>query len=472
MFALFRSRAAAPRPANPVVRPPLSQILLLVAAAGLSACADATGAESAVLADEFVPFDHARPALDETAADGRAVKRAIIHLHSPISHDACDGHTMEDAPCFADLRAGLCNDAVDAAFFTDHPSAAAEKTYEELFNLQEGDEVVDGLGSRMTCETGHQVLSMPGIEDELMPVGLDRHVADSPAENDSIYNAYTAESMAASVAAGGFPLQAHTEGQTIEVLLERQTWGQRGTEIFNLHAMVDPNKREDDLGLDGLAYLTQAGPFISGDSTAEPDLVFLAFYEEQTVSLERWDALNAIAPSLGTGGTDAHENALPMLMSDGERVDSYRRMMAWFSNYLVVSETTPAGYQAALEAHQTYLVFDSLGIPTGFDVAYGDVHYGTSAESPAVGANLVVTCPTLASTSPRDGQLPEITATVFRNGAIWQSECGTFAVTESGVYRVRIEILPHHLTGFLADQADILVHAYPWVYSQAFRIGL
>ncbi len=416
-----------------------------------------------------VPWSHQRAPLAETTRDGQAVRRAIVHLHSPLSHDACDDHEMEDAPCLADLRAGLCDAAIDYAFFTDHPAEAATTPFDGLFQAQEGDERVDGVASRITCESGHQPLWLAGIEDELMPVGLDRHVTEDGAENDRIYNGTEAETFDAEIAAGGLVLQAHTEGQDDETLAVRQGLGLSGVELFNLHAMVDPNKREEDLGLEAFAYLEAAGPFISGASLAEPDLVFLAFYEEQTVSVGRWDTLNLAAPTLGTAGTDAHENALPMLMTDGERVDSFRRMMSWFANYLVVDGDGPAAAEAALRARRSYVVFDALGVPTGFDVRYGGSAW--SADAAAVGDVLSVACPTLAATSPTDLAEPDIEVQVLKDGAPWQTGCGEWTVADAGVYRVRVDIVPNHLRTALDDQAESLVHRYPWIYSQAFRVG-
>lgn len=417
-----------------------------------------------------VPWTHTRPALHEEAPGGGALRRAIIHLHSPLSHDACDDHEMADEPCLADLRAGLCDAAIDYAFMTDHPSNAAYTAWTDLFSPQDGDELVDGVASRITCPDGKTVLWTAGIEDELMPVSLDRHVSEDGAENDRIYNNSDEEAFTQDIAAGAVVLQAHTEGKTLESLLERQTLGLSGVELFNLHAMVDPTKREEDLGLEALSYLTAAGPFINAASAAEPDLVFLAFYEEQTVSIARWDALNAVAPTFATGGTDAHENALPMQMTDGERVDSYRRMMSWFSNYLVVDEDSPAGAEAALRARKSFVVFDVLGVPTGFDVSYGDERW--SGSDVPVGSDLSVTCPTLAADSPTDTTAPTITAAVYKDGKPWKTGCGSWTITEPGVYRVRVDIVPEHLRAALSDQADTLIHAYPWVYSQAFRVGL
>lgn len=435
-------------------------LLLLVACE--SAPTDTAGATP-------VPWTHDRPALAEQAPGGGAVRRAIVHLHSPLSHDACDNHEMEDAPCLADLRAGLCAAAIDYAFFTDHPAEAAYTPYEGLFQAQEGDERLGGVATRIQCGEGKSAVWLAGIEDELMPVGLDRHVSDDAAENDRLYNATEAETFDAEIAAGALVLQAHTEGQDTETLLARQALGLHGVELFNLHAMVDPNKREQDLGLGALDYLTAAAPFLNAQTAAEPDLVFLAFYQEQGVSIERWDALNAVAPTLGTAGTDAHENALPMLMSDGERVDSFRRMMSWFANYLVLPEDSPAAAEAALRDRQSYVVFDSLGVPTGFSVRYGDARW--AADGSPVGESFELVCPTLAPSSPTDLGEPTITATVYKDGQPWQQGCGAWTVTEPGVYRARIDIVPEHLRTALDNQADALVHAYPWIYSQAFRIG-
>lgn len=436
----------------------------------LVACAEPvdTGIPAGDTAPLVVPWSAQRAPLDGASAAGRAWRRAIVHLHSTWSHDACDSQTGDLAVCAQHLRDAVCADALDAAFLTDHPAFAAEQPYESLLHVEGNDTVVDGVANRLVCPDGRGVLLLPGIEDELMPVGLDRHVSQDAAENDRLYNGTDEETVLAEIAAGGTVLQAHTEGQTMDDLLARQGYGQRGVEMFNLHAMVDPNKREEDLGLDAYGYIAALGPFLGGETDAEPDLSFLAFYEEQTVSLERWDALNRVAFSVGVAGTDAHENAIPSVMEDGERGDSYRRMIRWFSNVVLVDGDAPADLQAALDAGRSFVAFEVLGTPTGFDVSYGDLEMGGEA---GVGGTLVVSCPTLAPESPRDGADPEIDVAVFKDGAVWQEGCGEFAVTEPGVYRVRVEIVPTHLSGFLDDQVA-LIRRFPWLYSNAFRLGL
>ncbi|MFN7142308.1 MAG: hypothetical protein ACK4YP_00910, partial [Myxococcota bacterium] len=284
-------------------------VLLLTACAGGSDGDDTSGPSDSG-GPSFVAWAETRAPLDETSAGGRAWRRGIIHLHTPYSHDACDGNGLPDGlpdeQCLAHLRAGLCDTAMDFAMITDHPAHAAEQAWADLLLSREGDEVVDGVANRIACPGGHGVLTMPGIEDELMPVALDAPVADTVEERDRLYNGHDAETIAAEIAAGGTVLQAHTEGKSLETLLERQANGLRGVEIFNLHAMVDPDIREVDLGLDAFGYLDTIGPFLSGETDAEPDLAFLGFFQEQGVSLERWDALNHVAPTVGTAGTDAH----------------------------------------------------------------------------------------------------------------------------------------------------------------------
>jgi hypothetical protein len=442
----------------------------------LGACTGApsdTPEDSAPVAPVDVPWSATRAPLAESSPAGRAWRRGIVHLHSPYSHDACDGDPMPDGvpdeACLANLRRGLCTNAMDFAMITDHPAHAAAQAFADTLLSREGDEVVGGVANRILCDDGHRVLTLPGIEDELMPIGLDRPVADTPEERERLYNGSDAESLAAEIAAGATVLQAHTEGKPLELLLERQANGLAGVEIFNLHAMVDPTKREEDLGLEPFGYLDAIGPFMSGDTDAQPDLAFLGFFEEQGISLERWDALSRVAPTVGTAGTDAHENTLPNLLSDGERVDSYRRMMSWFSNIALVDGDSPEELQAAIAAGRLFVAFEVLGTPAGFHVGYGGAEMGGAG---ALGGTLEVTCPTLAVTSPRSGADPSITVTVYKDGAPWQTGCGSFPVTEAGVYRVRVDIVPHHLVGFLDDQAASLVRTYPWLYSNSFRLGL
>ena len=434
-----------------------------------------------------VPWSRTRPPLASEigAIRGYTPARSIIHLHSPYSHDACDGDGLPDGavnePCRQDLRAALCDTSIDAAFLTDHPAYAADQEYNDLLQSLEGDEVasVDGspIANRISCDTGHTVTWMPGFEGGFMPVGVRRHAGSSPEEQDAAYGAEegdpgAAEALSLLAQADAIVLQAHTEGRDTAELAESIDNGLTGVEIFNLHAMFDPSIREDDLGLDGMGWLLDIGPF-ADDGTAEPDLFFLAVHQHQQVSLDRWDALQRGGPPvLGTAGTDAHQNVLNLPMRDGERFDSYRRMISWFSNILLADGDGPDDYAAALAAGRNTVAFEVLGTPSGFD-AWVEGPDGAAYEQGSVApeGTLHVGCPTLSPSSPRGLEDPDIVVTVLRDGQPWAEGCGDFDVTGPAYYRVQVEMTPWHLREFLGEDPDPWLHSYPWLYSNQIQVS-
>jgi hypothetical protein len=219
--------------------------------------------------------------------------------------------------------------------------------------------------------------------------------------------------------------------------------------------MFGPDIRVDDLGLDAFGWVSDIEPFTSPEGTGEPDLLFLGVLQEQPPSIAKWDTLLADGPTVGIGGTDAHQNVLALELRDGDRMDSYRRMMRWFSNVLWVEGDTPADYDAAVAAGRVWVVFEILGLPAGFDFSLE-------------GATLTATCPALSPGSPQGLESPDIAVTVFKDGEPFATECGSWEV-EPGVYRARIDITPHHLRPFLGDDPDRWLVPYPWVYTNAVR---
>jgi hypothetical protein len=407
---------------------------------------------------------------------GLTPRRAILHLHSPWSHDACDGNPMPggvpDPACLADLRAGLCDTHIDVAFVTDHPDFAAFQSYDALFNQQPGDEWSDDAhrANRIPCPDGHVVTWLPGIEDELMPAALHRQASDDPDENHRLYNDTDKEAIDADKAAGATVWLAHTEQRDPAFLAELQDNGLSGVELFNLHASFAPDLRSEYLGLDGTSWLGDIQPFTAPEGTAEPDLFVLAVLQEQAPSIANWDGLLARGPMGASAGTDAHQNVLPLKLRDGERGDSYRRMLRWFSNVLLTAGNTPDDVQQALAAGRSYVAFEVLGTPVGFDfhleTPAGLVEMGSEADA----GDVVVTCPTVAATSPHGVETPEITATIFKDGQPWKQDCGRFPTDGPGAYRVRIDMVPNQLRPFLGDAPETWLHAYPWVYSNAIRV--
>ncbi len=393
--------------------------------------------------------------------------RTITHVHSPWSHDACDGNGWSkgeiNEPCLQDLRAGLCVAGIDVAFFTDHPSEAAYQAFDELFLAREGDSW-DGTVGTVACDDGRTVQWYPGIEDDLMPVGLEAHVPGDAAARDAAYNEDTPEAVQRLIDAGAYVFVAHTEGRDLTQLQALQDAGLTGVEIFNLHAMFAPDIRAEDLGLDPLLWLTEITDFTGDDGTAEPDLFVLGVLERQPPSLERFDALLARGPTVGIVGTDAHQNVFNWALRDGDRADSYRRMLRWMANVVL-----PEGGEStkdALGAGRSYVAFEIVGTPRGFGFAASD---GTAMGSTTTDRTLKIDCPTLHPESPRGLDDPEVTVRLLKDGVEVATTCGEHAV-DPGVYRVEVDIVPHHLRPFLGENADDWVKPYLWILSNAIRV--
>jgi hypothetical protein len=460
---------------------PAALLAFLVACGGPDA--QAPQGDSGVAADATRPWRGTLPHLrsEVTAPRGWTAARSIVHLHSPWSHDACDGRGYEDGvldtACLADLRAALCDTAVDFAFITDHPDHAATVPWEDALLAQPGDTLLEGPhgteGVSIPCPAGHSVTWLPGIEDELMPVGLQRHAGGGDiTEAHGIYNREDAEAIAADVDAGALVFVNHTEGRSLEELAAVQAAGGAGIEVFNLHAAFDPRIRGADLGLDPAGWLSEIVPFTGDEGTAEPDLYFLGVLTPQAPSLAAWDALSATGPAVGVSGTDAHQNVMPLLLRDGERGDSYRRMLRWFNTTLLVDADTPAAARDALADGRAYVAFEALGTPTGVDLHHRSdagaiVEMGGAVEA---AGTLTVGCPALTVDSPQGSDAPEIVVKVLRDGEVWAEGCGEHPVSGPGVYRVEVWMTPRHLRPFLGDSPDVWMKPYPWVYTNPIRV--
>ncbi len=418
--------------------------------------------------------------------------RGIIHLHSPLSHDACDGQGYReetgtiDEDCLSDLRSALCTMHIDFAALTDHDDFFADQDFEETYLQRSDDALVrndkgDAVASRITCEDGHEVLWTVGSENALMPVMLDRHPVGTIEDRKAIYNSNNATTANAFRDQGGLTFLAHTEDKDIELL---RSLGLDGLEIYNLHANLDPGIREEFLGLDGPAAFRAALDFAGVDELGpEPDLAMIAFLEPSNVALQKWDTLLGEGLRLtGTAGTDAHQNALPVMFRDGERGDSYRRMISWFSNIALVE--TPGDHESlqdSLDKGRSFVAFEIMGSPSGFDVRAtkansATLELGDEAQSDA-GYQLVVTTPSVFGL---DASLPtpEMRVSILhvdesgsREVASGTSGDVTTPLSSPGAYRVEVYITPKHLSPYLGNLGP--EHAekeLPWIYSNPIYV--
>lgn len=419
---------------------------------------------------------------------GLTPARGIVHLHSPYSHDACDQMPrpggLPDESCLGDLRAALCTNHIDFANLTDHDDTMADEDFMKLFSMRGPDQPVmrgaDQIASRITCDDGHQVLVTVGGENDLMPIMLDHHPPGTIAERHAIYNGNDAATSAAYRAAGGLVWVAHTESKTLETLREVTP---DGIEVYNLHANIDPDIRKDYLGLSSTGAITAAIVFAdSQPGHPEPDLAMLSFFSPNGPAIQKWEALLGEGRHLAvTAGSDAHQNAIPVIMADGERGDSYRRVLRWFGNVALVQDPHDVDQiEAALKAGRMFAAFELLGTPEGFD-AYVTTASGAIVElggtiAKAEGGTMTVTVPKVRNLDP---SLPAPTVT---GKVVWIDSSGSHEVGHGdstflvhvgapGAYRVEITITPSHLGPYLRDLgSDMAGVALPWIYASPFYV--
>lgn len=434
-------------------------------------------------------------------ARGYVDARGLVHAHSVFSHDACDNAPRDEqtgalnSACAEDLRRGLCQARHDFVMLTDHAAHFEEYEFPEvlLYQPAHGDELVQRGGAPVAnwagCEAlasatpenraawSGRILLMAGSETGPMPVGLERHVGATPDERDAAYKSKSPLAIAALHEAGALVLAAHTEEWSAEELLGL---GLDGFEMYNLHANAI-------LGAGGVFQVAKYAN--DPESRITPDLALLPIMSEDHRYLERWGTvLWKGGHPVTTMGTDCHRNAFPMVLSDGERIDSYRRMMMWFSNHVLVKPAADGSWddkqlKAGLAAARLYGAFEVLGYPEGFDYraeAAGLVHemgedvpFGSAVE-------LVVARPHVRELAP-SAEPPELRIRILRaveNGfevVLDEGADGTasevrYTPTLPGAYRAEVRLRPHHLRGALGAFPELADADFVWIYANAIHV--
>jgi hypothetical protein len=315
---------------------------------------------------------------------------------------------------------------------------------------------------------------MAGAEAGVMPVGLERHVSADEAERDGVYGEETPEAIERLKANGAVALIAHTEDWTPEQLIELPL---DGFEMYNLHANTLLSAGN---ALELLVRLDRKDPGLP-----HPDLVLLNLISEDQRYLSTWGTVLARgAKRVTTMGTDCHRNSFPMLAQDGERIDSYRRMMLWFSNHLWVRPDAGGSFgdlelKEALRSGRLYGAFEVLGYPLGFDW-YAESGGAVVEMGGEVDLSdrpvLVVKIPALEALDPK-AEAPRLRARVLRaiEGGFEEVAAGTEAlrveVDRPGAYRAEIRMEPRHLRGQMGDYAAMFAEReLPWIYGNAIYV--
>ncbi len=417
-------------------------------------------------------------------ARGFLERRGLIHAHTVYSHDACDGEPRDpktdaiDEVCLEDFRRGVCQTQHDFVMLTDHGESFTRTEFPDvlLYDSAKGDKLIERGGSPvanwLACPEGDPALLMAGTETETMPVGLEGHVAATEAERDVVYGQKTPEAIEKLKAGGAVSLLQHTEDWTVD---ELATLPIDGFEMYNLHA--------NTFAAVG-AVLELAGKIPRPEELPHPDLVFLPIWNEDPAYLERWGgALARGVKRVGTMGTDCHRNSVPGILPDGERVDSYRRMMVWFSNHLLVKPNAEGSFddrslKDALRAGRLYGAFEFMGYPHGFDYhaeSAGSLHEMGAELKLSDGVRLLATAPKVLGLSSADKQ-PEIRTVVWRakDGGWDQVAEGEssveFDADQPGAYRVEVRMKPRHLERFLSSYSALAGKEFVWIYANPIYV--
>lgn len=415
-------------------------------------------------------------------ARGFLDRKGLVHAHSIYSHDACDGKPHDDAgvynqDCLADFRRDICTAKHDFVFLSDHGDSFRDNQFPDvlLYRPALGDTLVthgsSPTANQLACAGTDPVLIMAGTETATMPVGLERHL-----DNRALYSSMDDSAINAAKDAGAVALVAHTEDWTPEQLISMPL---DGFEMYNLH--------RNSLQNIGIAAELVFGKVEMGDfdGLPHPDAFFTAFTLDDPTYFSTWGTVFARGTKrVTTMGTDCHRNSFPQKLQDGERIDSYRRMMIMFGNHLLVRPNADGSFddrslKEALRARRLYGTFDFLGAPEGFDffASEGTVtkEMGDTTRI-AAGTVLEVKTPRVRDLDPA-APAPTITTKLFRaKEGGWDEVASTteptlrFVPSQPGAYRAEVRIVPTHLRPFIGKRNDFIRADRPWVMANAIWV--
>jgi hypothetical protein len=305
-----------------------------------------------------------------------------------------------------------------------------------------------------------------------MPIGLERHVGNTIEERMAAYDDVSVEGVLALQDAGALVFLQHTEGWDVDTILGLPI---DGIEIYNLHQNT----------MDNLGVVANLLIEFADDPSSMPDveLALIAFFLESSADLYRWSRAVEVRTMPGIIATDVHQNTLPGLGPDGERLDSFRRMMHWFSNYLLVAEEGELDDRQLKEAirhGRIYCAFEYLGYPIGFDfhAQLGESTFEMGdISSPGEAVELQLVVPEIIDLDP---SLPAPTVTgyilVASSDGTWEEvtsgEDFVSATVETGVYRAEVRMTPEHLRPSLGSHAEDFLHETVWIYSNPIYVGM
>ena len=480
---------------------------------------------------------------DPDPPDPLVARRGVMHLHSPYSHDACDGDGLPmgepNAPCLADLRAALCATGLDFAFLTDHPAHMQEQEFvaDLLYSEADGDELVlEGdapILNLLRCDDDRRVALAVGYEStHTLPLGLHHHVA-----SEFYAGLIDADPLEVSTAlvgalkdAGAVVAIAHSEEEDlsaqriVDVGLDAMEWYNPHGNFLNVFG-GDSVTSDPAALLDLFQALT---PFMAGsDAGAHADLVYLQLLPSwPQAGFDKWREVQRSRAVTGILGSDVHQNVsvaplcdqdnpiaqqaciagakalLPdeldslvdggtVQMADGDRLDSYARIMRWLENRVLTppGDLSLASLQDALRGGRNYGLFAVFGEPA--DLRYFATDASETYLSIGDGATGPLTLEVRAPSRPlplhaagpqwteEQAKAAEVRVELWRTDAVgttmvtMQSGLGStlsHPAGDPGAYHVEIWIRPQHLEAALGDQSALADVWYMWLITNPIRV--
>jgi hypothetical protein len=357
--------------------------------------------------------------------------RAVLHVHSSLSHDSTS-KLEEILP--AAKAAGI-----NAILFTEHPGARFDYFSDGHQGLHDG------------------VLLVPGAETEGLLLFPTHSMAGEMPSGDEQARAQALVDRA--TRGGGLAFLSHLEAR-MDWNLEHLT----GSEIYNTHGDLKQDGRFIDFTSPLALTLLMSG------LEHYPQETLAAFQNYPTHYLRRYDELCQSGRLTGVAACDAHHNqvyrivvnakggydvvdfrgarmlslpalAAAMLRATAERptagtvvwkadLDPYERMLRHVTTHLLVEELSRPAVWQALREGRAYVSFDWMADPTGFvfQTEMAGQHRLLGSEL-ALGAGLV-----LRAATPLPCRLK-----LLRNGHEIEHHEGDHAswpIRDPGVYRV------------------------------------
>ena len=422
---------------------------------------------------------------------GMSFARVITHFHSPYSFDACDSKGLDadlnpNQECLGDIKRALCTNHINFTFLTDHVEHLADTDYNKLLFLQPGDTAVQkggvSIANSIGCSDGFGAVMAPGLEGKLLALGMESHITGTIDDRKAIYGGdHTLERTRLETDTNALIAIPHTESRD---LADLQTLQPEVIEIYNLHANLDPKIRKAYLGMIPFEHIAKFLNYLLDPfNELNADYLFMEYLQQAQVYFTKWNALLAAGLHVtGVGGLDSHENIFPQKASDGDRIDSHRRMTRFMNNLVLTSTLDLDGIKAALRAGRNFLTIEGLGTPMGLDF-YGNQN-GTIIEmgstmAAASTSSIVFNVPTIHPDFPGmdKDEKAEISAVLyFIDGSGQESVVAStkgsqlvYSNPAVGNYRAEALMIPHHLKDFVFDKkyAD---RTFRWVISNPIKV--